>query len=384
MTRHEQGPDRAPWRTLPEGMADYLDLEARLAAPIRKIALDRVALALDAVPSQILDLGSGTGADAVELARRFPSARAHALDVSAELLDRTASAAAEAGVSQRVEGHLLDLNHDWTADIPAGVDVAWAALSLHHVADPTEVLRRVFATLRPGGVFVLIELTGRARFEPEHLGIKHAGLEDRIVHALSQSSHARADWSDLLTKAGFEALEVRECDFTARADTVDGARYMKQQLRAQRERLAQELTGDELVDLDTVIDGLQSGTSPLSFVSGRAVWIGVRPVVECSDRSTASGALEQATSDTRTDAAPPSLDADVAVVGGVELRDWQRRSPWPAPAVTSSSSTQVCPATLLPEALTMSWDTRASRRMTCSRRDVRRPSRMVCGYFRAR
>lgn len=43
------------------------------------------------------------------------------------------------------------------AELPAGADAIVASTSLHHVADPAEVLDRVAATLAPGGTLVVIE-----------------------------------------------------------------------------------------------------------------------------------------------------------------------------------------------------------------------------------
>lgn len=168
------------WHQLPDGVAERLEQESRLNAPMRDAILEKVVGALDPPPQQIIDLGSGTGADVVALAMRFPTARVHALDVSEKLLDHVVFAAAEAGVAERVEPHLVDLNHDWTAATPGGADLAWASLSFHHLSDPAATLRRVLASLKHGGVFVLTELTGEERHTP--------------------------DWSSLLNEVGFVSV----------------------------------------------------------------------------------------------------------------------------------------------------------------------------------
>lgn len=278
MTHDNHHSAQEPWQALPAGFADYLDLEARLSTPVRNAALEQAILALDATPSNIVDLGSGTGTDAVALAQRFPSARVHALDVSAELLDRVASAAVAAGVAGQVEGHLVDLEDDWPAEIPHKVDLSWASLSLHHVSDPEAVLQRAFASLRPGGVFVLTELSGEETLAPNDLSSGRTDLRDRITHASSKhGTHAHADWAKLLAEAGFVSVESREYEFVARADDVDGARYLELQLRAKREGLIHDLTAEDLSALETAIDLLKTGTSEVSFRAGRAVWVAVRP-----------------------------------------------------------------------------------------------------------
>lgn len=295
MTPHEHHPGQEPWHDLPAGLADYLDLEARLSAPARNAALGEAALALDSPPSSVLDLGSGTGADAVSLARRFPNARVHVLDVSQELLDRVAAAARAAGVTDQVEAHRVDLNDDWSAQIPTGVDLAWAALTLHHVGDPAAVLSQVFASLRPGGVLVLTEVTGEARLTPADLGTGRAGLQDRIMAVPSHRPHPGVHWPELLGEAGFTVAQAREHDVVARADTPDGAQYLQVQLRARRARLAHHLPDDDLAALDAAIDALETGPSEVSSISGHTVWVATRP---------------------HEAPARPDLAADVVVVGG--------------------------------------------------------------------
>jgi thioredoxin reductase/predicted O-methyltransferase YrrM len=192
MSTHDHHPAHEPWHDLPDGFADKLDFESKLNTPVRDAVLDQAALALGAPPRQIVDFGSGTGADAVALAERFPTARVHALDVSTELLDRVASAAAEAGIADRIERHLVDLNTDWTSTVPRDVDLAWASLSLHHLSDLTATLRRMLRSLKPGGVFVLTELTGEDRLAP--------------------------DWSTLLAEAGFASVERHDDENLTDAD----------------------------------------------------------------------------------------------------------------------------------------------------------------------
>jgi SAM-dependent methyltransferase len=43
------------------------------------------------------------------------------------------------------------------AEVPKGVDVVVASTSLHHVADPAEVLDRIATTLADGGTLVVVE-----------------------------------------------------------------------------------------------------------------------------------------------------------------------------------------------------------------------------------
>ena len=292
MSHDSQHPVHEPWHALPPGFADHLGLEAKLGASAREASLEQAVRALDTAPSNIVDLGSGTGEDTLALARRFPSAHVHAVDVSAELLDRVASAASTAGVAERVEQHMIDLDGDWSSELPPSIDLAWASLSLHHVKDPRAVLRQVFSSLRPGGAFMLTELSGQESFAPADLGSGRADLQDRIAHApMAHAAHAPADWSALLVEAGFALDDISAYDFVARADDADGARYLLRRLGAQRDGIS----GDALAAFDRAIERIEAGTSEVSFSSGRHTWIALRPAAEAPEIS---------------------MDADVVVLGG--------------------------------------------------------------------
>ncbi len=297
MTSHHH-PHDEPWHDLPEGFADYLELEAVLSAPVRTAALDRAAHALDRAPSQIVDLGSGTGADAIALARRFSHARVHALDVSAQLLERVTTAATAAGISDRIEGHRADLSGDWTAEIPSGVDLVWAALTLHHIEDLDAVLEKVYAALRPGGVFVLTELASEPRFQPADLGTGSARLQGRVTQVLAHNQHADHDWTALLEQAGFGIVDRHEHEVVARADSTEGAHYLGTALRTQREQFTQGMTDADIAELNAVIDAIEAGVSTITVHSPRTVWIATRPL---TDAPTNPAEI---------------IEADVAVLGG--------------------------------------------------------------------
>jgi SAM-dependent methyltransferase len=259
-------------------LAELLNLDAVLGAPALTAALDAASAALDAAPRTVVDLGAGTGTGTLALAARFPAARVHSLDASPGMLERLGAAATAAGVADRVDPHLVDLDGDWPAVLPGAADLAWAALSLHHVSDPARVLAQAFAALRPGGVLVVVEMTPRTVYEPGDLGTGRDGLADRLVAALTALGYpVTAEWTTSLVAAGFTAVERRETTFTASARTADGARYLALQLARNRDRLTGDLSADDLTALDAVVAALAAGTSELELTSGRAVWTAVRP-----------------------------------------------------------------------------------------------------------
>ena len=270
---HDGGTDH-----MSASLASHLELEAVISASVAEEMLNTAAAALVAEPSRILDLGAGTGAGTLALTQRFRGARVHSLDISAELLSVLAAAAASAGVADRVDAHLVDLDDDW--GVRGEVDLVWASMSLHHVRNPDQVLRRAFAALRPGGVLAVSEMTGMLGYEPEDLNSGVAGLGGRIIAALAAAGYpATAEWSRELADAGFTSVERHDHTVTAAARTPDGARYLLGQFRAWRDRLASDLSPTDLAGLDRAITELEDGTSPIVHTSGRALWVAVRPGV---------------------------------------------------------------------------------------------------------
>lgn len=302
---HADRPGHGP---APEGdsdMAELLDLDAALGARVLADALDAATAVLGTEPRSIADLGAGTGTGTLALASRFPEAHVHSLDATASMLDHLTASTETSGFSDRVTTHLTDLDGDWPAVLPEQVDLAWAALSLHHVSDPARVLRQAYGALRPGGVLVVTEMSG-ARFEPSDLGSGRDGLGDRVTAALAAHGYpVTAEWTTALGEACFAPVERHEMSFEASATTAEGARYLAIQLSRNRDRIADDLSADDLAALDAVVLTLGTGTSEVRTVSGRVVWVAVRPL----DEVRPSGEGEQ-TGRAAADAGAPSVSAD--------------------------------------------------------------------------
>jgi ubiquinone/menaquinone biosynthesis C-methylase UbiE len=107
----------------------------------------------------ILDLGCGTGEDAVWLARR--GVQVTAVDASAEMLTVAAGKAAAVGVEDRVDFIQADLGHLRTAFRRGGdggeFDGALANFGvLNCVEDRRALAAALAASLRPGGILVVV------------------------------------------------------------------------------------------------------------------------------------------------------------------------------------------------------------------------------------
>src|ERR1700677_133429 len=92
-------------------MAELLDLDAEVLHSYLSEVIDWVhELAASLPRRRILDLGSGTGAGALALARRFPDADVMAVDMSEYLLDHLRGKARDLGVTDRVRTVQADLD----------------------------------------------------------------------------------------------------------------------------------------------------------------------------------------------------------------------------------------------------------------------------------
>lgn len=257
-----------------ESMAEVLDLDAEIHRPYFEQLLDRVAGRLAREPRTIVDIGAGTGVGTLALARRFPRARLVALDRSTEMLDRIRKAAEHNGFGDRVRTVEADLD----AGLPAvdAADLAWAALSLHHIEDPDALLRQLIEAMEPGGTVVITEMESQPRFLPDDIGIGTPGLEARCHEiAASQEWNRWPDWSENLRRAGFEMIETRRDELAADVDDT-ARRYAHAVLSRMRATLQHALPTEDLDTLDRLVgrgpDSVLHRTD-LMVRGSRTVWI---------------------------------------------------------------------------------------------------------------
>jgi ubiquinone/menaquinone biosynthesis C-methylase UbiE len=198
---------------LPESMDDLLELDAAVLHGYWTAALDWVREAAAPLsPARLLDLGAGTGTGALGLAERFPGATVTAVDVEHDALERLRGKAKERGLADRVHAVEADLDTTWPDLGP--LDLTWASMSLHHLADPGAALREALAVTRPGGMIAVAEFPEPLRFLPDDLGTGPAGFEDRVLVPVN-AAHVEvmptlgSAWAPRLADAGWNVTAER-------------------------------------------------------------------------------------------------------------------------------------------------------------------------------
>ncbi|WP_344248889.1 class I SAM-dependent methyltransferase [Isoptericola hypogeus] len=111
--------------------------------------------------ARIVDVGCGFGWSTLALARAYPDAEVHGLDVDRPSVEAARAAATEAGLDGRVTIHLAD-----AAELAAGqpFDAAFAFECVHDLPRPVAVLDAVRRAVRPGGVVVVMDEAVGERF----------------------------------------------------------------------------------------------------------------------------------------------------------------------------------------------------------------------------
>ncbi len=97
------------------GLRLKVDRRALIPRPETELLVERVVAASGASPAAILDLGTGTGAIALALAKQFPEARVTALDRSEDALALARENGERTGLAERIRW----LKSDWYSALPA-------------------------------------------------------------------------------------------------------------------------------------------------------------------------------------------------------------------------------------------------------------------------
>lgn len=186
------------WRD-PGRVAEYLSREI----PHRDIAEAMLLQALPPDLKRFIDLGTGNGRLIGLIREQHPHAKALGVDFSEPML-------AKAG-ERFVADPLVELQrHDLAQPLPVRgpVDAVVSALAIHHLEDARKqaLFREIHSLLRPGGVFVNLDLVAAASIEQHErfrlaIGRPEDDPSDRLAGLCDQLK-----W---LHKAGFEDADCQ-------------------------------------------------------------------------------------------------------------------------------------------------------------------------------
>jgi demethylmenaquinone methyltransferase/2-methoxy-6-polyprenyl-1,4-benzoquinol methylase len=176
------------------------------------------ALQLGDAP-RVLDLATGTGDLAVDIARIHPDATVIGLDPSREMLAIAQRKLAGRGLAGRVTlvrgdaQHLPYRDHD--------MDAATIAFGIRNVPDRLAALREMARVVRPGGRVAILELgeprrglmARAARFHTRHvvprLGALLSGAREyRYLQRSIAAFPPSAEFASLMDRAGLHVIEV--------------------------------------------------------------------------------------------------------------------------------------------------------------------------------
>jgi ubiquinone/menaquinone biosynthesis C-methylase UbiE len=114
------------------------------------------ALALGVMRGNGLDLGTGPGSVAVEIARRRSGLRMVGLDLAAHMVERAGQQAARAGLDGRGLWPQADGHHLPFAD--GSFDLVISSFALHHWADPIRIMNEIARVLAPDGCYYIADV----------------------------------------------------------------------------------------------------------------------------------------------------------------------------------------------------------------------------------
>ncbi len=169
--------------------------------------------------SAVLEVGCGTGAQTVTLARQSPGAGITSVDVSQASLRLARAACQTAGIGNVAfrQADLFALPFE-----PGSFDHVFVCFVLEHLADPGRALACLKRVIRPGGSITVIEGDhGSAYFHPDS-ALAHRAIQCQVaLQAAGGNANIGRQLYPLLAKAGFARDSIK---VSPRMVYVDGSK----------------------------------------------------------------------------------------------------------------------------------------------------------------
>ena len=193
------------FETITDRPGYYVDfLDERTTIPGELMAKRVIAGLLDLRAGlAVLDVGSGTGVDAIEVARAVAPGRVVGVDRSAEMVAEARERAAGAGVAAEFvtgDAQALEFPDDT-------FDRVRTERMLIHVADPEAAVRELVRVAKPGGLVVASDIDGGTAFFNSANTALVEGLALRLTHGLANGWMGRQQ-QRYLVEAGLEDVRV--------------------------------------------------------------------------------------------------------------------------------------------------------------------------------
>ena len=141
--------------------------------------------------ARVIDVGSGIGGAAFDLAKRF-GVKVVGVDLAPEMIAIAHERAREANVGDSVEFQIADI---MTTDFDQPFDIVWSRDALMHIHDKPALFKRLYDLLKPGGRLVVTDYArGTGPGSPEY----QAYIKKTGYHVIDPASYGK-----LLEGAGF-------------------------------------------------------------------------------------------------------------------------------------------------------------------------------------
>jgi ubiquinone/menaquinone biosynthesis C-methylase UbiE len=169
---------------------------------------------------QMLDVGCGRGRIINRLAEIYPKSRFTGMDLSSEAILSAWQEAADKKL-RNIEFIVADLSHFDESAEAESFDVVATFDAIHDQAKPLNVLRGIYRTLRPSGVYLMQDIKGSSHI---HNNLDHplgpllytvSCLHCMTVSLAQNGEGLGAMWGEektreYLAKAGFRSVEKNE------------------------------------------------------------------------------------------------------------------------------------------------------------------------------
>jgi 2-polyprenyl-3-methyl-5-hydroxy-6-metoxy-1,4-benzoquinol methylase len=169
--------------------------------------------------AEVADFGCGSGHAVNIMAQAFPASRFTGIDFSDEGLAAARAEASQWGLSNAtfVAKDVAALDEVETYDVITAFD------AIHDQAHPAQVLANVYRALRPGGVFLMVDIKASSHVE-DNVGVPFASYMYTVstMHCMSVSLALDGDglgtvWgrqlaTSMLGDAGFTDVAVHELE----------------------------------------------------------------------------------------------------------------------------------------------------------------------------